>query len=80
MGNQVDVMQWLSELASSQRFLYRRRREEQQLDEELQFHLQRQIEHNRAAGMPPEEARYAALRPFGGVQQTKKRSAVTQGS
>jgi hypothetical protein len=62
-------MQWLKELVSSLRFLYRRRQAEQQLHEELQFHLQRQIEQNLAAGMPPEEARYAALRLFGGVQQ-----------
>ena len=65
-------MPWQSELASSLRFLYRRRQEEQQLSDELQFHLQRQIEQNVAAGMLPEEARYAALRLFGGVQQTKE--------
>jgi len=65
-------MPWQSELASSLRFLYRRRQEEQQLSDELQFHLQRQIEQNVAAGMLPEEARYAALRLFGGVQQIKE--------
>jgi len=45
-------MKWLSELASSLRFLYRRPQEEQQLDEELQFHLERQIEQNLAECRP----------------------------
>jgi predicted permease len=62
-------MHWLRELMSSLRFLFRQRQEEQQLSEELQFHLERQIEQNLAAGMSPAEARYAALRLFGGVQQ-----------
>ena len=62
----------LEELQISIRSLFRRRREEQQLDDELQFHLERQIEQNLAAGMLPEEARYAALRLFGGVQQIKE--------
>lgn len=46
------------------------------LDEEMQFHLEKQIEANIAAGMPPEEARRQALIEFGGVQQT--REAVRQ--
>ena len=58
-------MQWLSAIVSSARSLLRRRREEQALDEELRFHLERQIEQNLAAGMRPEDARYAALRAFG---------------
>jgi predicted permease len=66
------VVGHLKELLHSIRSLFRRRREEQQLDEELQFHLERQSEQNLAAGMSPEEARYAALRLFGGVQQVKE--------
>jgi hypothetical protein len=64
-----EVVRTLKALQLSIRSLFRRRQEEQQLDEELQFHLQRQIEQNLARGMPPEEARYTALRLFGGVQQ-----------
>jgi putative ABC transport system permease protein len=45
---------------------------ERQLDEELNFHLQRQIEQNIASGMNPEEARLAARRSFGGVEQIKR--------
>jgi putative ABC transport system permease protein len=65
-------MRRLSELASSLRSLFRRRQEEQQLQEELQFHLERQIEQNLALGMSSEDARYAALRLFGGVQQIRE--------
>jgi hypothetical protein len=65
-------MRWLRKLMSSLRFLFRQRQEERQINDELQFHLERQIEQNLAAGIPPEEARYAALRLFGGVQQIKE--------
>src|SRR5579862_9320768 len=43
-----------------------------QLSDELAFHLEKQIEQNVAAGMSAEEARYAALRRFGGVDQIKE--------
>src|SRR5712692_1871743 len=52
--------------------LFRRRRLEQDLDDELRFHLDRQIETNIASGMSPEEARQAALREFGGVTQIQE--------
>ena len=39
---------------------------------ELQFHLERQIEENVAAAMAPEEARYAARRAIGGLEQIKE--------
>ena len=66
------MIRTLKELRLSIRSLFRRRQEEQQLSEELQFHLERQIEHNLAAGMSSDEARYAAFRLFGGVQQTRE--------
>ena len=65
-------MQWLKELAHSLSSIFRRSHKEQELSEELQFHLERQIEENIARGMSPQEARYAALRLFGGVQQVKE--------
>ena len=37
----------------------------QQIDEELQFHLEHQIAQNIAASMPPQQARQAAMRTFG---------------
>jgi hypothetical protein len=42
------------------------------LDNELRAHLEMLIEGNVSRGMSPEEARYAALRAFGGVQQVKE--------
>jgi predicted permease len=51
---------------------FRRRKIEAELSEEMRTHLEMQTEANLAAGMSPEEARYAALREFGGVDQTKE--------
>src|SRR5947207_15944181 len=45
---------------------------EPEMDEELRFHLARQMEDNIRSGMSREEARYAALRSFGGVEQIKE--------
>jgi predicted permease len=70
-------MQWLSAIMNSVRSLFRRASEEQALEEELRFHLARQIEHNVRSGMPPDEARYAALQAFGNaavVRETTRES------
>jgi predicted permease len=45
--------------------LLRRRSETARLDNELQFHLDQQIQENMAKGLGPSEAREAALRAFG---------------
>jgi predicted permease len=52
--------------------LFRRSRMERDLDEELQHHIELKTQQNIDAGMSPEEARYAALRAFGGVEQKKE--------
>ena len=75
----LEVVRTLRELRLSIRSLVRRPQEEQQLHEELQLHLERQIEHNLGAGMSPEEARYAALRLFGGVQQIQEECREARG-
>ena len=54
------------------RALFRKEELNQQLSDELAFHVAKQTEQNLAAGMTPEEARYAALRKFGGVEQVKE--------
>jgi len=51
------------------RALFQKEKLDQELDEEVRFHVQQQTEVNMQAGMNPEEARYAALRKFGGVEQ-----------
>jgi putative ABC transport system permease protein len=45
--------------------LMRRGRYEREMEEEMRFHLEMQIEQNLASGMAAEEARYAARRQFG---------------
>jgi putative ABC transport system permease protein len=54
------------------RSLFKRGRVEQELSDELRFHLEKLMEENVAKGMTPEEARYAALRELGGVEQIKE--------
>ncbi|MGO8792322.1 MAG: ADOP family duplicated permease [Terriglobia bacterium] len=54
------------------RALFRKEEFDHQLADEMAFHLAKQIEQSLAAGMAPEEARYAALRRFGGVEQVKE--------
>ncbi len=61
------------------RALFRKERVEQELDDELRFHLEKQIEENIAAGMTPEQARTAALRQFGGVEQVKEECREARG-
>src|SRR5207247_11087009 len=52
--------------------LFRRRRLEKDLDEELRSHLEMAIELNARKGMSPADARREALRSFGGLEQTKE--------
>ena len=54
------------------RSLARRNRVEEDLDKELRFHLDQQVAENLAAGMPPAEARRAAIRKLGGVAQIQE--------
>jgi hypothetical protein len=52
--------------------LFRKKRLEQELHEELRSHLEMLVEENVRKGMFSEEARYAAFRSFGGVEQVKE--------
>jgi putative ABC transport system permease protein len=52
--------------------LFRRRRLEAELDEELAHHLEALEAEHRARGLPAEEARLAALRDMGGLLQTRE--------
>ena len=54
------------------RSLARRKRVERDLDKELRFHIEQQVEENLALGMPPAEARRAALRKLGGLTQIEE--------
>ena len=52
--------------------IFRRRRVESELDEELQFHLERKIEEGVAAGLSAQEARRQAMLALGGLDQKKE--------
>jgi hypothetical protein len=52
--------------------LFRRGRVEQELSDELRFHLENQIQEYLGEGMTYQEAVYAALRTVGGVEQIKE--------
>lgn len=52
---------------------------ERDLDDELQSHIDRQTDLNIRLGMTPDEARLAALRSFGGVEQAKELSRDARG-
>jgi predicted permease len=65
-------MRWIYKLPLRVRSLFRRRRVEQELSDEVRFHLEKLTEENVARGMTPDEARYAALRELGGVEQIKE--------
>jgi hypothetical protein len=54
------------------RSLFGKGRVEQELDRELRFHLEQQVQENIAAGMPAAEARLAAMRRLGGVAQIQE--------
>src|SRR5262252_327553 len=69
----------LSGLKARLRALLRKSEMERELDEELRHHIEQQTEQNIRLGMNPEEARQAALKSFGGVEQAKERSRDARG-
>jgi putative ABC transport system permease protein len=48
------------------------RREHDAVTEEMEFHIQREVQHNLDTGMSPEEARRKAMRDFGGVDRFRE--------
>src|SRR5262249_5323463 len=63
---------WFYTVPLRLRSLFRRAQVEQELDEELRYHIERQTEELIAKGMTEEEARYAALRAMDGVERRKE--------
>lgn len=59
--------------------LFRRRKLDEDLDEELRAHIDLAVEENLRRGMSSQEARTAALCEFGSVTQTKERYRVRRG-
>jgi len=65
-------MRWFYKLPLRFRSLFKRGRVEQELSDELRFHLEKLSEAYVAKGMPLQEARYSALRELGGIDQIKE--------
>ena len=72
------IEHWFYELPLRMRSLFRRPEVEQELDEELQYHIDRQAEQLRAQGLSTQEARQAALRAMGGLAQRKEECRDTR--
>jgi len=64
----ISLRSWLSRLLG----IFRRSRRDSELNAELQAHLDLLTAENIRRGLSPREAREAAHREFGGVEQTKK--------
>jgi hypothetical protein len=69
----MNLLQWLVRFGKKGKL-------EDELDEELRFHLEREIESNMATGMSANEARRQALIALGGVQQTRESLREVHGS
>jgi predicted permease len=61
------------------RSLVHRDRADGELEEELKYHLERETQRNLQTGMPPDQARSAALRAMGGVAQIQEECRETRG-
>src|SRR6266481_2353046 len=65
-------MKWLRTFTSRLYGFFSKQRIERDLDSEVQSHLGMLIAEKIRRGMTPEAARHAAMREFGGVEQTKE--------
>src|SRR5881394_1252543 len=68
-----------SDLRFRLRALFRRSAMERELDEELRFHLEHEIEQQVAAGVPRAEAERRARVAFGGIERIKDDSRDARG-
>jgi predicted permease len=61
------------------RTLLKRRRLDRELDEELQYHLDRQTQQNLDTGIPPEQARQAAIHALGRAARIQEQCREARG-
>ena len=64
-------MAWYHEIASSLAAIVRRRHQDAEMNEEMQFHLEMETRRLMEAGIPAADARRRARRDFGGVERHK---------
>ena len=72
------MSRWLAQVRLAVRSLFRRPQVDRELDEEFQYHLERQIEENLHCGLAPEEARYVAMREMGAIAKSKEECRDTR--
>src|SRR5262245_28195852 len=63
---------WWNLLRMRYRSVLRRSKVEQELDKELRFHLEQQTQEYRTTGMSEDDARRAAMRKLGGLDQIRE--------
>jgi predicted permease len=68
---------WLYTIPLRLRSLLVRHRQDEDLDEELRDHIERQTKENQSRGMGEEEARFAALRTFGNFVVVREQTHET---
>jgi putative ABC transport system permease protein len=70
-------MRWFYQLLMKVRMAFSRGKATAELDDEMRFHLERQIAENVEAGMTPHEARTEALRTFGNPALLRDQTRAT---
>jgi putative ABC transport system permease protein len=75
----MDIQSWIYSIPLKLRSLFRRSEVEQDLDDELRYHVEMEIERGIQSGLDPQSARYAALRSLGSSQLRKEECRDTRG-
>jgi predicted permease len=79
MEDAMRLERWLYTIRLRFRSLFRRNRVQQELDEEVQYHLERKTEEFLAQGMSPEDARRRAFGAMDGLELCKEQCRDTRG-
>src|SRR5215475_11583259 len=74
------MMEWFNILMARLRALFRRESVLQDIEEELRVHVEMETETNIKRGMPPDEARAAALKSFGALGRHTERGYDIRGA
>ncbi|HJZ81532.1 MAG TPA: permease prefix domain 1-containing protein, partial [Pyrinomonadaceae bacterium] len=72
-------MEWFNIIRARLSALFRRERVLRDIEEELRIHVEMETETNIKRGMPPDEARSAALKSFGNVVRNTERGYDIRG-
>src|SRR5262245_2685951 len=73
------MMEWFNILSARLRALFRRESVLRDIEEELRIHVEMETETNIKRGMPPDEARAAALKSFGAMVRNTERGYDIRG-